>query len=84
MKGNMIKGLICINIVLTITFLSFNPSWSAEGKYPQRNIEMIISFPPGGPVDLMTRILGKHMEKELGVEEPMRLPSPVIIGDEEE
>ena len=26
----------------------------------------------------------RDMEKELGVEEPMRLPSPVIIGDEEE
>jgi tripartite-type tricarboxylate transporter receptor subunit TctC len=67
MKGKIMKGFVCINIFLTIVFLSFNPSWSAEGKYPQRNIEMIISFPPGGPVDLMTRILGKHMEKELGV-----------------
>jgi len=67
MKGKIIKGLMCINIFLTIILLSFNQSWSAGGKYPQRNIEMIISFPPGGPVDLMTRILGKHMEKELGV-----------------
>ena len=67
MKGKIIKGLICVNIFLTILFFSFNQSWSAAGKYPQRNIEMLISFPPGGPVDLMTRILGKHMEKELGV-----------------
>jgi len=67
MKGKIMKGLIYINISLTIIFLSFHPSWSAAGRYPQRSIEMLISFPPGGPVDLMTRILGKYMEKELGV-----------------
>jgi tripartite-type tricarboxylate transporter receptor subunit TctC len=68
MKRKMIKGLIFINIFLTMIFLSHNPSWSAGAKYPQREIQMIISFPPGGPVDLLTRILGKHMEKELGVQ----------------
>src|SRR3990170_8118951 len=67
MKRKILKGLIYVNICLTILFLSFNQSWSAAGQYPQRNVEMIISFPPGGPVDLMTRILGKYMEKELGV-----------------
>ncbi len=67
MKKKMMKGLICTGIFLTMIFVSLSSSWSAEGKYPQRSIDMIISFPPGGPIDLMTRILAKHMEKELGV-----------------
>jgi tripartite-type tricarboxylate transporter receptor subunit TctC len=66
-QGKIMKGLIWSNIFLPMIFLFFNPSWSMGEKYPQRNIEMIISFPPGGPVDLMTRILGKYVEKELGV-----------------
>jgi tripartite-type tricarboxylate transporter receptor subunit TctC len=29
---------------------------------------MLISFPPGGPIDLQTRILAKYLEKEVGVQ----------------
>jgi len=56
-----------MNLFLIIILFAFTFSWAAGEKYPQRNIEMIISFPPGGPVDLMTRILAKYMEKEFKV-----------------
>jgi tripartite-type tricarboxylate transporter receptor subunit TctC len=28
---------------------------------------MVVSFPPGGPIDLQTRILARYLEKEIGV-----------------
>ena len=66
MKKGVFRGFVCMGIFLAFICASFNHSWSAE-KYPSRTIEMLISFPPGGPIDLQTRILAKHFEKEFGV-----------------
>lgn len=67
MKKRMTRGLGFMNLFLIIILCGFALSWAAGEKYPQRNIDMIISFPPGGPVDLMTRILAKYLEKEFKV-----------------
>lgn len=56
-----------MSICFAFVFTSFDSSWPAEKKYPSRAIEMLISFPPGGPIDLQTRILAKYFEKEFGV-----------------
>ena len=66
MKKELFNGLIYSTILLALIFISFNHSSAAE-KYPSRTIEMIISFPPGGPIDLQSRILAKYFEKEFGV-----------------
>lgn len=68
MKKRIFKGLLCVSVFFAIVCATFNSSWSAETKYPSRNIDMIISFPPGGPIDLQTRTLAKYLEKELGVQ----------------
>jgi len=68
MKKRIFRGFLWISIFFAFVCTSFNNSWPAEKKYPSRTIEMIISFPPGGPIDLITRILAKHLEKELGVQ----------------
>jgi tripartite-type tricarboxylate transporter receptor subunit TctC len=38
-----------------------------ERKYPNKPIEMVVTYPPGGPVDIGTRILVNDLQKELGV-----------------
>ncbi|MEM2958574.1 MAG: tripartite tricarboxylate transporter substrate binding protein [Candidatus Jordarchaeaceae archaeon] len=38
-----------------------------EEKYPSRQIELIVNFPPGGPLDTSTRIIHPHLQKVLGV-----------------
>lgn len=68
MKKRIFIGFFCMGIFFTIICISFNNAWPAEKKYPSRNIEMLISFPPGGPIDLQTRILAKYFEKEFGVQ----------------
>ena len=41
-------------------------------EYPEKQIEIIIGFSPGGPIDVSTRILAEELKKELKV--------PIILG----
>ena len=60
-------------------FVGDSPDWAAAAAaallwvpasaqaqgYPNRPITFIIGFAPGGPSDVMSRILGRRMEQEL-------------------
>ncbi|WP_237173640.1 Bug family tripartite tricarboxylate transporter substrate binding protein [Paracandidimonas lactea] len=37
-----------------------------EAKWPSRAMNMIVPFPPGGPTDLIARVLAKHLGDQLG------------------
>ena len=39
--------------------------------YPSRPVMLVVAFPPGGPSDVLARIIGKQMEQLLG--------QPVVI-----
>lgn len=39
---------------------------SAQTKYPERPITMVVAFAAGGPTDIIARIVGDHMSKTLG------------------
>jgi tripartite-type tricarboxylate transporter receptor subunit TctC len=39
---------------------------SAQAKYPERPIKIIVPFPPGGGVDLTARLMMEPLSKELG------------------
>src|SRR5215471_2571497 len=38
----------------------------AAGAYPERNITLIVPFAPGGPTDIIARILSAAFQKSLG------------------
>jgi tripartite-type tricarboxylate transporter receptor subunit TctC len=38
----------------------------AQGAWPNRPIRMIVPFPPGGSTDVLSRVIGEHLGKELG------------------
>jgi len=44
---------------------------AAAQEYPERPIEMVVTFGPGGGADLMGRQMGRLMEKPLGVSIPV-------------
>jgi tripartite-type tricarboxylate transporter receptor subunit TctC len=55
-----------------VTLLSCITLWSGkadgqERKYPNKPIEMIVNYPPGGPTDIPTRMVVNDLSKELGV-----------------
>lgn len=41
-------------------------SAAASAAYPDRPITMVVSYPPGGTVDLVARLIAPELEKELG------------------
>lgn len=43
----------------------------AQGAFPQRPVRLVLPFPPGGPTDVVARILGERMARDLG--------QPVVI-----
>src|SRR5476651_1596883 len=58
------------SIAATLLALAFAGPALAQG-YPQQNIRIIVSFGPGGGVDIIGRILADSMQKKLG--------KPVIV-----
>lgn len=38
---------------------------NAQGAYPEKPITMIVPFPPGGPTDLVARVLAKTMGEQM-------------------
>jgi tripartite-type tricarboxylate transporter receptor subunit TctC len=55
---------------LTILFVvaaALGAAWPAAAQYPDRAIEMIITFPPGGPTDTAARVVQPFLAKALGV-----------------
>jgi tripartite-type tricarboxylate transporter receptor subunit TctC len=42
------------------------PSAQAQAPYPSRPITMVVPFPPGGPTDLVARVLAQKMTEQMG------------------
>ncbi|MCO6418228.1 tripartite tricarboxylate transporter substrate binding protein, partial [Siccirubricoccus sp. KC 17139] len=47
------------------------PALRAQG-FPARPLRLVVAFPPGGPTDVVARILAERMGRELG--------QPVVVG----
>jgi tripartite-type tricarboxylate transporter receptor subunit TctC len=54
LAGTLALGLLCLG------------AGSAVGAYPERNITLIVPFAPGGPTDIIARILSAAFQKSLG------------------
>jgi tripartite-type tricarboxylate transporter receptor subunit TctC len=58
------RKLLILGAALALS-LGAVPAWSAD--YPVRDVEMIVSFPAGGPADASARILAPKLSQLLGV-----------------
>lgn len=50
-------------IALLLAFVAFN---AAAQSYPSRNVRMVNPFPPGGPLDLIGRLMSEKLAAGLG------------------
>ena len=55
------KGLKPLLIALAVLC----PTVAQAQDFPNRNIRLIVPFPPGGPNDIIARVVGKRMEEIL-------------------
>ena len=58
-------GLRPLLSALTVAVLTFSPH-AARAEYPDRPVTMIVPFAPGGPTDVVGRILSTFMPQTLG------------------
>lgn len=42
-------------------------AWAQTAAYPSKTIRFVVPYPPGGPTDLMARMLQPELQKRLGV-----------------
>ncbi len=55
----------CLALVLGAIAPSFQAL--AQDAYPSKNIRFVVPYPPGGPTDLMARLLQTELQTRLGV-----------------
>jgi len=58
------NGLLLAAATLCLGFVS-GPSIATDA-YPSKPIKLIVGFPPGGPTDIVGRVIGQQLSKELG------------------
>ena len=60
-----LPSLFALMVSLSMT-LGVAPSASAQADYPNRTIRFLVPYPPGGPTDLMARLLQPELQARLG------------------
>lgn len=53
-----------IAVVLGLLAFAFSPLQAAD--YPNRPVSLVVGFPPGGPSDVLARVIGKKLEQIVG------------------
>lgn len=64
--GNTMKRFAIV-LILVALVLSLGVENTNAQKFPNKEIELIINFPPGGSTDTYARIVGNGVQKILGV-----------------
>jgi tripartite-type tricarboxylate transporter receptor subunit TctC len=50
------------NLLLALCLLLASPAWAAD-EFPSKPIRLIVPFPPGGPNDIIARVVGQRMSE---------------------
>src|SRR5215467_7490526 len=61
--SKLIKLALGITCVIAITGAH---AQNAAGDYPNRSIRIIVTFPPGGPTDIIARAVGQKLTEAWG------------------
>lgn len=63
---NKKQWLLSLATGLTGTLLTLSFNVAAQTKYPTKPITFVVGFSPGGPTDVIARVLGRAMSESLG------------------
>jgi tripartite-type tricarboxylate transporter receptor subunit TctC len=62
----MKKHLISALLLLTASLMSAAAGAAGADSYPDRPVKLIVGFQPGGPTDLIARLIGQKLSEETG------------------
>lgn len=54
-----LAGALLLSIITALPVL-------AQGSYPDKPIKLVLAFPPGGPTDLVARVLAQKLGEQMG------------------
>jgi tripartite-type tricarboxylate transporter receptor subunit TctC len=57
------RALVRLSVLLVVLGVGGHASWAA---FPDRAVQIVVPFPPGGPVDVIARIVGPKLGERLG------------------
>src|SRR5580693_1573618 len=64
MLTNGMRRILFALVIAITTFVWLAPASAAD--YPTRPVNLVVAFTPGGPSDVLARIIGRQLEKILG------------------
>ena len=70
-------GLAALAPLASLASLAPLKAW-AQDDYPARPIRLVLGFPPGGPTDLVARVLAQKMAEQLG--QPLVIDNKPGVG----
>src|SRR5215475_6334069 len=59
-------GILAAAFTLAVAICTATGSSATAADYPSRPVNLIVAFAPGGPSDVLARIVGRQLEKILG------------------
>jgi len=65
-KQSAAVGIFFSVLILPLMMSCFPPAWAAEEPYPNRPINMILGYPPGGTMDFFVKLIGDPLSAILG------------------
>ena len=65
-RGNKMMRRVIGAVLLGLTVLPASAGGASAQSYPTKPVSLLIAFPPGGPSDVLSRIVGKRLEQLLG------------------
>lgn len=62
----MRRELLFVFLVVAIFTPTLSHAQNAAESYPSRQVRIVVPYPPGGPTDLIGRILAQRLGEKLG------------------
>ena len=73
MKSFLKKGIRAVAATAMVSAIAAPMAVYAQDNYPNKPIKLVVGFAPGGPTDIVARLIGVEMEKRLG--------QPIVIDN---